>query len=149
MKRVFSITFSLILLVLSAKAQTKYNEAEFKTKPVWIIMMDDSAVNYNQAVKAFDMYWEGRVKPEEDADKLHEKNNSNKEKDRKRYEKKLAKMTPAERNEFDRVNYQYKRFVNWMFEVKPYVQADRRILTRQQRLDIRNKQQQQMKKQRG
>ena len=49
-------------------------------------------------------------------------------------------MTAAERNEFDRVNYQYKRFMNWMFEVKPYVQANGRILTRQQRLDIRNKQ---------
>jgi len=126
--------------MLSAKAQAKYNEADFKTKPVWIIMMDDSTVNYYQAVKAFDMYWAGRIKPDGDADKLNEKDSRKEEKERKRNEKKLAKMTAAERNEFDRVNYQYKRFMNWMFEVKPYVQANGRILTRQQRLDIRNKQ---------
>ena len=100
-------------------------------------MMDDSAVNYYQAVKAFDMYWAGRIKPEEDAEKGEE--NRREEKERRRYEKKLAKMTAAERNEFDRVNYQYKRFVNWMHEVKPYVQASGRILTRQQRVDIRSK----------
>ena len=137
MKKIASITAGLVLLLLSAKAQTKYNEAEFKTKPVWITMMDDSAVNYYQAVKAFDMYWAGRIKPEEDAEKGKE--NRGEEKERRRYEKKLAKMTAAERNEFDRVNYQYKRFVNWMHEVKPYVQAGGRILTRQQRVDIRNK----------
>ena len=137
MKKIASITAGLVLLLLSAKAQTKYNEAEFKTKPVWITMMDDSAVNYYQAVKAFDMYWAGRIKPEEDAEKGEE--NRREEKERRRYEKKLAKMTPAERNEFDRVNYQYKRFVNWMHEVKPYVQVSGRILTRQQRVDIRNR----------
>ena len=137
MKQTASITAGLVLLLLSAKAQTKYNEAEFKTKPVWITMMDDSAVNYYQAVKAFDMYWAGRIKPEEDAEKGEE--NRREEKERRRYEKKLAKMTAAERNEFDRVNYQYKRFVNWMHEVKPYVQASGRILTRQQRIDIRSK----------
>ena len=137
MKKIASITAGLVLLLLSAKAQTKYNEAEFKTKPVWITMMDDSAVNYYQAVKAFDMYWAGRIKPEEDAEKGEE--NRREEKERRRYEKKLAKMTAAERNEFDRVNYQYKRFVNWMHEVKPYVQASGRILTRQQRVDIRSK----------
>ena len=137
MKKIAFITAGLVLLLFSAKAQTKYNEAEFKTKPVWITMMDDSAVNYYQAVKAFDMYWAGRIKPEEDAEKGEE--NRREEKERRRYEKKLAKMTAAERNEFDRVNYQYKRFVNWMHEVKPYVQASGRILTRQQRIDIRSK----------
>ena len=141
MKKSFFIIPSLVLFMFSAKAQTKYNEAEFKTSPVWIIMMNDSTVNYYQAVKAFNAYWEGRVKPEDDADKKDEKKSGKEERAHKRYEKKLAKMSAAERNEFDNLNYQFKRFTHWMFDVKPYVQADGRILTGQQRLDIRNKQQ--------
>ena len=139
MKKIFYITFCFIMLGFSAKAQAKYNETEFKTKPVWIIMMDDTAVNYYQAVKAFNIYWAGRIQPDADADTKEEKENRKEEKERKRYEKQLAKMTPAERNEYDRINYQCKRFKNWMHEVEPYVQANGRILTRQQRVDIRNK----------
>ena len=56
-------------------------------------------------------------------------------------------MTPAERNEFDNLNYQFKRFKIWMFDVKPFVQPDGRILTRNQRLDIHFRQQEQKKQQ--
>lgn len=124
-----------------ASAQNKYPASDFKIKPVWIDMMDDSAVNYFQAVKAFNTYWENRVRPEGD-EKMNEAENVNQQErmERRRYERKLRKMSAAERNEFDRVNYQYKRFINWKHEVKPYVQADGRVLTIRERLDIRNKQ---------
>ena len=147
MKKLFCILLSLGLFVFSVKAQIKYNEAEFKTKPFWIIMMDDTTVNYYQAVRAFNSYWEGRIKPEDDADILIEKGKENpkEEKERRRYEKKLAKMSPAERNEFDRLNYEYKRFENWMNEVKPYVQENGSILTQRQRTDIWNRQQEGIK----
>ena len=34
--------------------------------PYWIAMMNDSTVNYYDAVNAFDIYWKNRVKPTED-----------------------------------------------------------------------------------
>ena len=34
--------------------------------PYWIEMMNDSTVNYYDAVNAFDIYWKNRVKPTED-----------------------------------------------------------------------------------
>ena len=128
MKNLFFLLFSFVLFVCTTDAQTKsstvYNEVDFKTKPVWIDMMKDPAVNYYQAVKAFNTYWDQRVRPEDDADNKNGKDNDRGERKRRLYKKKLAAMTPAERNEFDRLNYQYKRFTNWMRDVKRFVQAD-------------------------
>lgn len=141
MKKTFLLTISILLVLFSAKSQTKYNEADFKSKPVWIVMMDDSLVNYNQAVKAFNTYWENRIKPGDDAEKINEKETPKQEREQRRYEKKLSKMSAAERNEYDRINYQYKRFMNWMREMKPFVKEDGRIFTPGQRMDIWKKQQ--------
>ncbi len=120
------------------QAQTNYNEADFSSRPVWIEMMNDSTVNYNQAVKAFNLYWKERIKPGEEEERMNEEKKQSREKEleHRRFEKELRKMNAAERNEFDRVNYQYKRFVNWMREMRPFVQPDGRILTAQQRMDI-------------
>jgi hypothetical protein len=147
MKKVFFITLGLGSLASSMKAQTKYIESEFKMKPVWIKMMQDSTVNYNLAVKAFNIYWENRIRPGEESDKINEKEDRKEERARKRYEEKLTKMSPSERNEFDNINYQYKCFADWMYEVKPFVQQDGSILTPQQRIDTWNKQQARVKKQ--
>jgi len=151
MKKIFLLTFSAFFVLLSAKSQTKYNEADFRSKPVWIIMMDDSTVNYYQAVKAFNTYWENRIKPGDDAEKMNEivTETPKQEREQRRYEKRLKKMTAAERNEYDRTNYQYKRFVNWMREMKPFVKEDGRILTPAERMDIWKKQQAQIKQQQG
>lgn len=147
MKKIFFLAISLFCVLFTVTAQTTYNEADFKSKPEWIIMMDDSTVNYNQAVKAFDIYWKDRIKPGDDAEKMNEKANETprEEREQKRYEKKLRKMSAAERNEYDRINYQYKRFMNWMREMKPFVQQDGSILTPQQRMNIWKKQQDKVK----
>jgi Skp family chaperone for outer membrane proteins len=138
MKKQIFISFCLVFFVFSIKAQTKYKETEFKTHPIWIIMMDDSAVNYYQAIKAFNTYWEDKISPIENEANSNEKETekNKKKKQHERYEKKLAAMTAEQRNEFDRINYEYKRFLNWMYEMKPYVQANGSILSRQQRLDM-------------
>jgi hypothetical protein len=45
-------------------------------------------------------------------------------------------MTPAERREFDRLKYHYKRFKQWKLAVFTYVQEDGRILSDEERLRI-------------
>lgn len=127
----------------AVSAQTKYNEAEFKTNPVWTKMINDPDVNYYQAVKAFNTYWEGKLKPEGEDDFINEKEKENKaeERERRAFEKKLKKMPAAERQEYDQLKYHYKRFETWMREVKPFVQEDGSILSEKARMNIWKKQQ--------
>lgn len=141
------ICFLFILCLNAVKAQdTKYNPKEYSTKPMWIEMMDDSSANYYEALKAYEQYWQNRLRPQEEEDAINEHGSRKEEREREKFEKKLAKMTPAERTEFDRMKYECKRFDNWKREVKQYVQEDGHILSYDQKLEIWNRQQEEMKK---
>lgn len=133
MRKLLLTTMFSCVLLFAIKAQSNYNELTFKNKPVWIEMMHDSTVNYYQAIKAFNIFWEDRRRPGEkgENEKEEAETKGRKEKrEQRRYEKKLARMTPVERNEFDNLNYEYKMFIYWMKEVKPLVQADGKISKR-------------------
>jgi hypothetical protein len=147
MKKVFFVSCFLVLINFYVQAQNKYHEDEFKTNPVWINMIDDPNVNYYQAIKAFDLYWEGKTKPMEEDEIKNKKSKENKkeEREKERLKKILGKMKPKEREEYNRLQYQYKRFETWKREVKPFVQEDGRILTEQERINIWNKQQEEIK----
>ena len=66
------IVCSLAFAVLSCKSPKNVNSVVIEKVdtltlfPYWIDMMNDSNVNYYDAVTAFDTYWENRVKPTED-----------------------------------------------------------------------------------
>jgi hypothetical protein len=113
---------------------------------MWIEMMDDSSVNYYEALKAYEQYWQNRIRPQEEEDAINEHGSRKAEREREKFEKKLAKMTPAERTVFDRMKYECKRFDNWKREVKKFVQEDGHILSYDQKLEIWNRQQVEMKK---
>ncbi|MEI6881683.1 MAG: hypothetical protein WCK82_10210 [Bacteroidota bacterium] len=147
--RILKLFFSFMLLLsLNAiKAQeTKYNPKEYSNQPMWIEMMDDSSVNYYEALKAYEQYWQNRIRPQEEEDAINEHGSRKAEREREKFEKKLAKMTPAERTVFDRMKYECKRFDNWKREVKKFVQEDGHILSYDQKLEIWNRQQVEMKK---
>lgn len=79
---------------------------EPRTYPVWIEMMSDPAANYFDAVKAFELYWQDKMKPlEEDEAENKKSSNRSTEKQERKYKKQLALTTVAQRNEFDRINY--------------------------------------------
>lgn len=140
-------SFLLLLGITAVKAQeVKYNPKEYHIKPYWIEMMDDSTVNYYEALKSYETYWQDKLKPQEEEDAINEHGSRKEEREREKFEKKLAKMTPAERTEFDRMKYECKRFDNWKREVKQYVQEDGHILSYDQKLEIWNRQQEEMKK---
>ncbi|NDC31092.1 MAG: hypothetical protein EBZ58_09205 [Bacteroidetes bacterium] len=139
--------FMLLLSLNAIKAQeTKYNPKEYSNQPMWIEMMDDSSVNYYEALKAYEQYWQNRIRPQEEEDAINEHGSRKAEREREKFEKKLAKMTPAERTVFDRMKYECKRFDNWKREVKKFVQEDGHILSYDQKLEIWNRQQVEMKK---
>ena len=120
---------------------TKYLAEDYKNKPLWIDMMEDTTANYYEAIKAFDIYWVGRLKPMEEEDIISEIMSKKEEREREKNERKIAKLKPAQRAEFDRMKYETKRFENWKREVFPFVQESGQILTPYERQEIWKKQQ--------
>jgi hypothetical protein len=113
--------------------------------PAWVSMIDNPEVNYFEAVKAFDLYWSDKQRPEEE---FEEKDATGKEeKEREKSEAMRAQMTIEQREEYNLMKYHYKRFENWAREVKPFVQEDGRILSVQERIDIWHKQQEEISRQ--
>jgi hypothetical protein len=144
---------AIIVFVLFFRSDANA-QADYATNPVWIKMMDDSTTNYYEAIKAYNEYWKNHVKPageegemaegEKDAGERAREAKREMKKDRKRVlsEDDLKKM-----NENNLMKYQVKRFEQWAREVKPFVQEDGRILSQHERMEIWNKQQEEIKQQ--
>lgn len=145
-KRLILITISFVF-VLSVKAQsTDENKVDYKTNPVWIKMIDNPNTNFYEAMKAYKMYWEGREKPSEEEEEMGEltKEKIREMKREERRNKPVDTKSAEEREQLvdkEYINYQNKRFMGWVHDVKPFVQEDGHILTEQERIDIWKKQQ--------
>jgi hypothetical protein len=125
LKNITSIIAALLLILCSQvyaqQSQRKSNIPE----PKWIKMMDDSTANYYEAKKSFDAFWKNKERPTEEKETFE---NFEKKKDRK---VKSAKTADAVKYGFE-----YKKFLNWQRSVAPYVQADGRILTTAERIEL-------------
>ncbi len=146
--------FSFSLPTLQAQNSDNKFTGAYSDNPLWIKMMDDPKTNYYEAVKAYEEYWKNHIKPagEEEEMAEGEKSAGERKRESKRDEKKGAKiiLTTEElkiKNEEETMKYQVKRFEQWMREVKPFVQEDGRILSDQERMDIWNKQQEEIRNQ--
>lgn len=137
MKRIF-----IVALLAFSSIYLKVQEKDYANYPYWIAMIDQPETNYYEALKAYTIYWQNRIKPLDEEEELFQEMN---EKEKEQYEvlkRELAAMTPAQRQEFDRLKYQVKRFKQWRRSVMPYVQEDGRILSYEERLKIWETQQQ-------
>ena len=139
----------LLLFIPATRAQTDY-----ATNPVWIKMIDDSTTNYYEAIKAYNEYWKHHVKPagEEVEMAEGEKDAGERAREVKREIKEDSKRVLSEEdikkmNENNMMKYHVKRFEQWAREVKPFVQEDGRILTEHERMEIWNRQQEEIKQQ--
>jgi hypothetical protein len=140
----FRALLSTILFVCifhSANAQEKKTDSrsDDKINPNWITMMQDPQVNYYEAVKAFEAYWDGKIEPEEEEELITEGKITSAEAESLRVVR--ASWTQVQRNEYEYIKYQFKRFKDWKRTVFPFVQSDGRILSEQERLEIFQKQQ--------
>jgi hypothetical protein len=135
MKPILTILlFSLLSLVSQAQQAT----------PSWVKMMEDPNVNYYEAVKSFEQFWKGRDLPMEEEELLNENITREEKREHRREERKLKHMTPSQRQEYDYLSYQYKRFNNWRHEMKQYVQEDGHILSQEERNKMFEQQQQEI-----
>lgn len=136
-------------------AQTANNDG-FPLNPPWVKMMTDPNVNYYEAVKAYEDFWKGREKPNNEAEEMEQmvsQNHSGKmtDKERKKMEREerehkremerelKKKWTEEELKELEwkrEMTYQCKRFEQWMRDSQPYIQNDGRILTQDEKMRI-------------
>ncbi|TDE44340.1 hypothetical protein E0I26_08180 [Flavobacterium rhamnosiphilum] len=102
-----------------------------KPDPEWVKAMEDPNANYYQAVAAFDAYWKNKVKPIEE-DEMFE-TGGEKEKEEALREKRHHKLKADDPAVI--YVYDYKRFQRWKVEMLPFVQADGRIQSMDDRVN--------------
>ena len=139
----YTIVLCLLLTMAgSVAAQNLYSDkkgstaakvkSDYEKYPYWINMMRDPAVNYFDALEAYEAFWRNQEKPvleEEElmgsgADKANE------------HRQKLNKRELREQQELQQYAYDVKYFEHWKRSVEPYVQSDGRILSSDERLQI-------------
>lgn len=135
MKQPFFFMLTCMVMCLSI-----HSKAQEKELPSWVAMIDDPKVNYFVAVQTFTDYWKGKTIWDEEEEMFERPTNKKeaREEEKKvaRLKKELKNMTVTERQEYDILKYHYKRFKQWAFEMKPFVQEDGRILSEAERMAI-------------
>ncbi len=113
-------------------AQKAYKAADYKKHPYWIEMMKDPQVNYFEAVKAYELFWQDKPKPIEEDDILGQ--------DKKADDKYVSRREVRERRKEKEIREKYgldcKKFEHWKMQVKPYVQEDGHILSKEEQLRL-------------
>lgn len=118
----------------TAKSQSHSNK-EYERKPLWIQMMNDPAVNYFEAKKAFDLFWKNKPLPTEEDEIMGEQHGSGEK--RRSFLKELFKSKKErQEEESQRYAFDYKKFKHWERLVLPYVQEDGRILSQDEKLKL-------------
>ena len=126
----------LILLFFSLEGfgQAKpLTEKDYAQKPHWIGMMDIESVNFNEAIKAYDIYWAHHNMPDEEGDRYIGKGDQLK--------KKISKKELRERKAGEEMRFQVKKFQHWIIKHEPFVKANGNIMTAEERLQFHNQHQ--------
>jgi hypothetical protein len=134
------LTASVMLINIILFSQNQKKSINYSKKPYWIDMIKDPKVNYFEAIKAYDVFWENRKKPQEENDVIGQsKSVASKRNFLSRWFK-----TKEERDEEDIKKYtlDVKKFNHWKLKVEPFVQADGSILGADARLKLWQDQQQ-------
>ena len=158
-QKIFLTMLGLLLIGVAANAQSKYNQSDFKSKPIWISMMNDPNVNYYEAVEAFNVYFSKHLMPRIEEEEMGKEGykatsvKSREEEEREREEreeiaaankgKKRLKKTYEGINRLE-MAMAVKKFKQWMRTEKSWVQPDGRVLSEQEKQAIVDKQQQEL-----
>lgn len=119
------------LLGAIAIGQNKTQKPDYHKKPYWIDMIKDPNVNYFEALKAYEEFWKGREKPvDEDAVTGQQKQAVEKGK------KEGAKEVARQKKLYKQYGLECKKFEHWKMSVKPYVQPDGHILSKEEQMKL-------------
>jgi hypothetical protein len=107
---------------------SKREMRNYREHPAWIDMMNEPNVNYFEACKAFDLFWENKEIPSEsegEAAMLYGD------------EKESEKGIKFKNKETYQYIYDYKKFINWRRVMENKVNSQTgRLLTQEQQLQI-------------
>ncbi|NML72023.1 hypothetical protein HHL23_19815 [Chryseobacterium sp. RP-3-3] len=117
----FKISKALFIFLFLFAFQMTLAQGETSEIPQWIKMMDDPNASYYQTVKSFEDYWKDREKPVEENEIFRDKE---------------AKIRKYKNKETPKYAFEYKKFMNWRKKTFPFVQDDGRILTKDERMEI-------------
>jgi hypothetical protein len=137
-KQLAIIVFLMMPFFGFSQKDKALEEEELARYPHWIKMMEDPNVNYFKALEAFEAYWEKRVEPEEESELITEGKLTREQADS--MQKSRSTWTQAQLNDYMVMKYQFKRFKDWKRSMFPYVQADGRILSEEERMQLYNQQ---------
>lgn len=132
------LLFTLLLcggIATTLPAQNSFTDKSCRKYPHWITMMDDTLANYNDVIRAFDLYWEEHEMPFEEDQIVGMKDADEKErKEPSQWLRRLfsSKRTPDETE----IAYALKRYRYWKLMSEPWVQEDGTILSPYQRRQI-------------
>lgn len=126
----------LLLLISCISVHAQQTKPSY-TLPDWVAMIDHPSTNYFEAIRSFEAYWAGKEKPGEEEEAETAKDEQEREKEANH----RSSLSTEEREYELLLAYHYKRFKNWIQEMKPFVQDDGRILSMDERMNIWYRQQ--------
>lgn len=151
------LILALFLCGISVQAQT---DSKYRKSAVWIDMMEDPNVNYYEAIKAFNAYFERHKMPRIEEEEMGKEGyaypslKSKEEEARERQEEKEIEAANAghfflkknyEGMERSAMAMQVRKFKQWVQTEQSWVQADGRILSQAERQAIIDRQQAELK----
>ena len=126
-KKFLFILFSSFSLAGFSQAKT-LTEKDYAQKPYWIQMMDIEGVNFNETLKAYDVYWQHHEMPREQGDRYPGKGEQSK--------MNVSKKELKERREEAEMGFQVKKFQHWKIKNEPFVKENGNIMTAAERLQF-------------
>lgn len=130
----FKLSLIFCFLSIATFAQKENNDGkDYHNNPYWIQMMDDDSTNYLEAIRAFEIYWQGRELPTQSETEAYPINN--------KLDSEEHEGLAFKNQETYAMVYAYKRFMHWKMEHAPYADMTTgRIMNRDERLNLWRKQ---------
>lgn len=127
MKGLVLLVSMLCLTILSNAQSKKYTDKDFAVSPVWITMIQDTAVNFFEAERAFNVYFQNHEKPEGEQEDIGEQPQNSKD---------AVFVSHDKSADYYKMRFEVKKYERWRQKMLPFVQTDGTILSPAQRLLI-------------
>ncbi len=120
---------SLIAVMAMSDLYAQTNtEAYYRTHPVWISMMDQESVNYAEAVKAFNLFWEQKETPLEEETLFSAE-------DREKQGKDFISGSKKQTVDAMTYRFEYKKFKYWQQDVAAFVKDDGFLMSKEEQIE--------------
>ena len=125
-KTVFCFFFLLTCSAIAQKSDNTQNIIYYRKNPIWIKMMNDSNVNFYQAINAFNEFWKCRAIPDLEND------------EKEIIEKQSDSLNSETNNPVESQQYaaEYKNFLDWIQVNSAFIKEDGTLYTANERIII-------------